>query len=300
MIGRIRPFILISAGTRRILLALLIVGLLTVALLPRQAQKVLQSVGQPIADLIAIPMGFLASGDRGVRDIWNRYIALQGVHDQNLQFQQQIDQLQGELNQLREKAQASDRLAAILDFQTTTPMKTIAAKVIGPNASLWYRALVLDKGTNDGVENEMGVITPAGVVGQVIKVASSTSLVLLLTDSNVAVTGLVQRTRDEGIIQGSVQGYVRMKYIPPLSPVKAGDWIVTSGLTGGFPRGLLIGSVLQVQEGEGDLFQTALIQPIVDFTKLEEVLIVLAAQPQEEFDLVGESLPSPNLDEVDQ
>jgi rod shape-determining protein MreC len=300
MIGRIRPFILISAGTRRILLALLIVGLLTVALLPRQAQKVLQSVGQPIADLIAIPMGFLASGDRGVRDIWNRYIALQGVHDQNLQFQQQIDQLQGELNQLREKAQASDRLAAILDFQTTTPMKTIAAKVIGPNASLWYRALVLDKGTNDGVENEMGVITPAGVVGQVIKVASSTSLVLLLTDSNVAVTGLVQRTRDEGIIQGSAQGYVRMKYIPPLSPVKAGDWIVTSGLTGGFPRGLLIGSVQQVQEGEGDLFQSALVQPIVDFTKLEEVLIVLAAQPQEDFDLVGESLPFPNLDEVDQ
>jgi rod shape-determining protein MreC len=300
MIGRIRPFILISAGTRRILLALLIVGLLTVALLPRQAQKVLQSVGQPIADLIAIPMGFLASGDRGVRDIWNRYIALQGVHDQNLQFQQQIEQLQGELNQLREKAQASDRLAAILDFQTTTPMKTIAAKVIGPNASLWYRALVLDKGTNDGVENEMGVITPAGVVGQVIKVASSTSLVLLLTDSNVAVTGLVQRTRDEGIIQGSAQGYVRMKYIPPLSPVKAGDWIVTSGLTGGFPRGLLIGSVQQVQEGEGDLFQSALVQPIVDFTKLEEVLIVLAAQPQEDFDLVGESLPSPNLDEVDQ
>jgi rod shape-determining protein MreC len=300
MIGRIRPFILISAGTRRIFLALLIVGLLTVALLPRQAQKVLQSVGQPIADLIAIPMGFLASGDRGVRDIWNRYIALQGVHDQNLQFQQQIEQLQGELNQLREKAQASDRLAAILDFQTTTPMKTIAAKVIGPNASLWYRALVLDKGTNDGVENEMGVITPAGVVGQVIKVASSTSLVLLLTDSNVAVTGLVQRTRDEGIIQGSAQGYVRMKYIPPLSPVKAGDWIVTSGLTGGFPRGLLIGSVQQVQEGEGDLFQSALVQPIVDFTKLEEVLIVLAAQPQEDFDLVGESLPFPNLDEVDQ
>ena len=101
MIGRIRPFILISAGTRRILLALLIVGLLTVALLPRQAQKVLQSVGQPIADLIAIPMGFLASGDRGVRDIWNRYIALQGVHDQNLQFQQQIEQLQGELRRIR-------------------------------------------------------------------------------------------------------------------------------------------------------------------------------------------------------
>ncbi len=296
--GRIRPFILLSAGTRRILLALLIVVLLTVALLPRQAQKVLQSVGHPIADLIAIPMGFLASGDRGVRDIWNRYIALQGVHDQNIQFQKHIEQLQGDLNQLREKAQASDRLAAILDFQTTTPMKTLAAKVIGPNASIWYRALVLDKGSNEGVENEMGVITPAGVVGQVIKVASSTSLVLLLTDSNVAVTGLVQRTRDEGIIQGSAQGFVRMKYIPPLSPLKAGDWVVTSGLTGGFPRGLLIGSVQQVQEGEGDLFQSAIIQPIVDFAKLEEVLIVLAAQPHEEFDLVGESLSSPNLAEV--
>ena len=103
----------------------------------------------------------------------------------------------------------------------------------------------------------------------------------LITDPNVAVTGLVQRTRDEGIIQGTAEGHVRMKYIPPLAEVKEGDTVVTSGLTGGLPRGLLIGQVLQVGELDGNLFQTALVAPIVDFGKLEEVLIILSPRSAE-------------------
>lgn len=297
MSGRFRPILLVSASTRRLLFVLLILVFLVIAFLPRQAQKILQSFGEPVTDLLAWPIGALAAVDRGIRNTWNRYIALQGVYEQNRQLREEIQRLEGKVNQLREKAEASDRLAEILDFQTETPIETVAARVIGRDTSNWYQALVVNKGTHDGVEVEMGVITPGGVVGQVIKAASGTSLILLLTDPNIAVPGLVQRTRDEGIVQGAAQGLVRMKYIPPLSQIQSGDVIVTSGLTGGFPRGLVIGEVQDTEEGPGELFQSAAIRPMVDFTKLEEVLIITAAQPQEVHNLLNEPLsPSSNAE----
>ena len=105
---------------------------------------------------------------------------------------------------------------------------------------------------------------------------------LLVTDPNNAIAGLVQRTRDEGIVEGTSHGRARLKYIPLLSRVKAGDRVVTSGLTGAFPRGLAIGGLTQVEKSEGDLFQSAEIEPEVDLSKLDEVLIITA--PYEDAD----------------
>ncbi|MCS7051888.1 MAG: rod shape-determining protein MreC, partial [Thermomicrobium sp.] len=134
--------------------------------------------------------------------------------------------------------------------------------------------VVLDKGEQDGIRTEMGVITQSGAVGRVVKTRSSSSVVLLITDPHNAVTGLIQRTRDEGIIEGTFEGTVRMKYIPLLSTVQVGDPVVTSGLTGGFPRGVPIGTITNIHKDESELFQTADVRPDVDFTKLEEVLVV--------------------------
>ncbi len=279
MIGRLRLFPLVGSRGRRLFLVLLVVAFLVMALIPQQAQKILQSVGKPFANLLAIPFEAMAGLDRGIRDWWNQYLALQGVYDQNLHLKKEVQRLEGEMNQLREKAIASDRLAALLNFQKQAQFQTVAARVIGRNASNWYQALTLDKGEDDGIQVEMGVVTPAGVVGQVVKTSGATSLALLLTDPNLAVPGLVQRTRDEGIVQSTAKGLIRMKYIPPLSPVREGDLVVTSGLTGGFPRGLLVGRVAQVEESEDDLFQFAHIDPVVNFSKLEEVLILLSIQP---------------------
>ena len=292
MIGRIRPLVLWSSGTRRLVVVLVLVALVLLFLLPRQTQFLLQHLGKPVSDLIGVPLTLMADADQGVHDWWNQYVALQDINKQNRELKSKIQELEGKLNQLREQALASQRLAAILDFQEESAMATLGARVIGRSASNWYRGVVLNKGEEDGVAVEMGVITPAGVVGLIVKVASSTSIALLITDPNVAVTGLVQRTRDEGIIQGTAEGYIRMKYIPPLAEVKKGDAVITSGLTGDFPRGILIGQVLQVGELEGNLFQTAQVSPVVDFGKLEEVLIILSPRSTENPEpIVGALIP---------
>jgi rod shape-determining protein MreC len=175
---------------------------------------------------------------------------------------------------MRERAASSDRLADLLAFKETVPFQTVAAQVIGRDASNWYRGLVLNKGEQDGIAAEMGVVTPAGVVGRVVKTTASTAMVLLATDPHNAIAGLVQRTRDEGIVEGAPLGRLRMKYLPLLSPIQVGDRVVTSGLTGGFPKGAAIGTITRVDKSEGELFQSAEILPDVDFSRLEEVLVL--------------------------
>ncbi|MGH7167511.1 MAG: rod shape-determining protein MreC [Nitrospiraceae bacterium] len=271
-----------TSGPRRVVLVLFALLLSVFLVLPKQSRSLLQYLGQPLAQIVAFPLRALAALDRNLREGWSGYVALRHVYDENARLRREIEFLRGQNSELREVATAGQRLAALLEFKEGTGSETIAAQVIGRDATSWYRALVLNKGERDGIRPEMGVMTQAGVVGRVVKANTSTAVVLLITDPNNAVTGLIQRTRDEGIVEGTVRGLARMKYIPLLSAVRVGDTVVTSGLTGGFPKGLVIGSVRNIERVEGDLFRSADITPEVDVSKLEEVLVISTPRPFDE------------------
>ena len=293
MSGRFRPGVFWGSGVKRVSLVLLAVAVVVFALLTRQSQFLLHKIGQPFADFVAIPLEGMATLDRNMREWWMRYIALQGLSEQNRELQKKIEQLTGEVNQLRAQALTAKRLAALLAFQEDESIRTVAAKVIGRSPSNWYQGVILNKGEAAGVREQMGVMTPAGVVGRIVRTSGSTSIALLVVDPNVAIAGMIQRTRDEGIVQGTSQGLVRMKYLPPHAAVKKGDAVVTSGLTGGFPREMLIGEVSRVQESEDSLFQTAEIVPTVQFRQLDEVLIVVAPRSPEAVVSLDQALVSP-------
>jgi rod shape-determining protein MreC len=271
-----------TSGTRRVLLALCALLLSLVFVLPKQSRTLLQAVGRPLADIVALPLDALSIADRRTGDVWDRYVALRKVREENQQLRREIEFLHGQVAGLREMAAANQRLGELLHFQAEAPSQTVAARVIGRDATNWYHGVVLDKGERDGIQVEMGVITLTGAVGRVVKTRASSSVVLLITDPNNAVTSLIQRTRDEGIVEGTFGDKVRMKYIPLLSAVRIGDPVVTSGLTGGFPKGIPVGTITNIQKDEGELFQTADVEPEVDFTKLEEVLVVTVPRSGEE------------------
>lgn len=272
-----------TSGTRRVTLVLLALLLSALLVFPTQSQGLLEQIGVPLAPIVTLPIEALAALDRSLRDVWEGYVALHEVHEENLRLRREVELLHHQNSRLREAASASQRLTALLEFKGRAASQTIAAQVIGREVTNWYRAVMVNKGKGDGVRVEMGVITPAGVVGRVVKTTSSASMVLLVTDPNNAITGLIQRTRDEGIVEGTAQGLARMKYLPLLSTVRAGDRVVTSGLTGGFPRGLPIGVITSINKMEGELFQSAEIVPDADLARLEEVLIVTV--PRGEADL---------------
>ncbi len=264
----------LTYGARRLALVLVVLLLAAVFLLPNPSAILLQKVGDPLSLVLELPITAASAIGDSLSELWNGYLALQGVHTENLQLRKEIDYLKNQNSQLREQAASIERLSTLLEFKVRQAPRTVGAQVVGRDATNWYQSLILNKGTSDGVQVEMGVITPAGVVGRVVKTSSALSVVLLISDPNNAVAGLIQRTRDEGIVQGMPDGSVKLKYIPLLSGVQEGDRVVTSGLVGGFPRGLPIGTISRIVKEEGDLFQSADIVPDVEFEKVEEVLVI--------------------------
>lgn len=276
-------------NARRLALALAIVLLLGFLLLPTQTQGVFQQVGGPVGWVLSWPLRALAGVQDGIGQAWNHYMALQGVEEENRQLRKELEYLEGQNNQLREAAAATERLTALLEFKTQALPTMIAAQVVGRDTGNWYRTIILNKGRSDGIEPDMGVITSAGVVGRVVKTTAATSVVLLVTDPNNAIAGLIQRTRDEGIVEGTTEGMAHLKYIPLLSSVRPGDRVVTSGLVGGFPRGLAIGTISKIDKEEGALFQSAELTPEVDANRVEEVLVIQSPYVPSE----GEPLSAP-------
>src|SRR5215510_13066958 len=261
-------------GARRLALACFALLVVALLLLPSQIQGLLQYLDGPVGYLVRIPLEAIASVDAGVADRWEQYVMLQGVREENQQLRKEIEWLRGQHSQLRESAAATDRLTALLHFKEQALPTMIAAQVIGRDATNRYRTIILNKCESDGIKPDMGVVTPAGVVGRVVKTTGGSSVVLLVTDPNNAIAGLIQRTRDEGIVEGTQQGLAQLKYIPLLSTVRDGDRVVTSGLVGDFPRGLPIGTIRRIDRSEGALFQSAELMPEVDMSRLEEVLVI--------------------------
>ena len=280
---------------RRLALAGFALLLLALFLFPSQSQGLLQYLDGPVGRIVRIPLEAIASLEQGIVGLWQHYVALQEVQEVNERLRQDLEWLRGQNNQLREAAAATERLKGLLEFKEQALPTLVAAQVIGRDATNWYSSVILNKGEGDGIRPDMGVITPAGVVGRVVKTNSATSIVLLVTDPNNAIAGLIQRTRDEGIVEGMPRGLAKMKYIPMLSSVRDGDRVVTSGLVGGFPRGLALGTITRIDKEQGALFQSAEMTPEVDVSRLEEVLVIQApygASSQEGIlDTLGKSRP---------
>jgi len=263
----------IAGGKRAafLLLALLVAALL---LLPESRQESLLRVGRHVAAAVAVPLRVVDAANQELDTLWTRYLALQHAREESEVFRQQIGRLQQENARLRESAAATSRLRDLLELKERLPYPSLAAQVVGRDPTNWYRSIIINKGTQEGLTADMGVVSTAGVIGRIVKVYDHLAIVLLIIDQNNAVTGLVQRTRDEGIVEGTEKGLARIKYLPLLSTVKVGDQVVTSGLAGGFPRGLPVGTITKIERREAELFLSAEIAPDSDFAKIEEVLII--------------------------
>ncbi len=231
-------------------------------------------VGKTIG-IIGTPVQVAVSGvGKAVGRVTDHYIFLVGAREEATKLRAEVSSLRSELMKVEEYRYENERLKNLLSFSETSSFKQVAASVVGRSASAWYRTVVLDKGSDDGIAEGSPVVTSSGVVGRIYEVGISTSRALLLTDASSAVDALVQRSRDQVLIEGDMTPNPRLLYITRSSDVKIGDKIITSGLDGIYPKGLLLGKVGEVVEESGEFFLTASLEPTVDFARLEEVFIV--------------------------
>jgi rod shape-determining protein MreC len=203
------------------------------------------------------------------------YFDLVNVRQQNARLREQVDVLEGQRTRLAELEVENRHLSDLLELRDALAMGAVAARVIGADATELSRTLILSQGSNGGLRRDLPVISTAGVVGKLIAVAPNASRVLLIDDHNSGLDAFDQRSRARGIIAGLLNGELTMKYVDRTEDVKPGDSVVTSGMDGIFPRGLLVGQITRIsQEGPG-LFLNVDIRPAADFGKLEQVLILM-------------------------
>ncbi len=209
-----------------------------------------------------------------VRDVWKGYFSLVETHQENMRLRRRIDLLELENSRYQEMLLANERLQKLLNFQDNTDETLLPARVIGWDSSGLFKSITIDKGKSDGLAINMPVVNAEGVVGRVVSVSPSYSQVLLITDQNSAVDGLVQRSRGRGTLRGRGSSECYFDYVIKTCDVEAGDIIVSSGMGGVFPKGLSLGKVTKIRESDYKLFKDVRVAPAVDFSKLEEVLVV--------------------------
>ncbi len=215
---------------------------------------------------------------RFTEDIWKHYFYLVTVSKENHALRERLNQAIGENNQFFETELANTRLRNLLNFQKTVLDRVIPAEVIAKDPSTWFKTVIIDKGSVDGLSKGLPVVMPQGIAGQVIEVSNHYSKVMLIIDRNSAVDALVQRTRARGLIKGESTAQCRLEYVLRKDDVRVGDIVVSSGLDGVYPKGLRIGQVSDLIDRDAEIFHEVLITPFVDFEKLEEVLVVLKRQ----------------------
>lgn len=231
---------------------------------------------------------FSVKASNSIIDFFERVFSSTDLDKENEQLKVQLAQyeiIENELNTLREE---NERLKGLLNYTDITQNYTyITARVIGKSQGVWFSEFTVNAGRNDGVMENQAVVNSKGLVGRVSSVSANTCKVTSIIDSTSDVSVMVERTRDYGFARGILNvdknEKLELYYLPSGYDLVPGDNILTSGIGGIFPKGIAIGTVTEVSRANEDTEdRNAIIEPAVDFLRLEEVMIVNMEEQEEE------------------
>lgn len=263
--GRRQDIIILAA------LLLISVTLLGSNLKGRQPVSLAENAAITLLSPFQEAVGWVVTSSFGV---WDRYVYLVDLKKENTRLINLSDKLAFENLLLVERLKNYQRLDSLLAFPSLDETPFEAAQVIGRDPTDRSKILILNKGTKHGIAANMPVVTHRGVVGRIVSAGWSSSKTLLITDVRSAVDGIAQETRDSLVAVGSNSPTLEVKYLSFNSKAKNGDIVISSGLGGIFPKGLLIGALENITPVSGSLFLSAQLRPAEDFGRLEEALIL--------------------------
>lgn len=232
--------------------------------------------------LQAAVFGAFADVERGTgavvdlaRGAWGRYVALGGVRDENVALRARVRDLEVTLQRERALAGESRELRRLLGLRDQSAMPTRAAEVVGASPTVDIRTVTINLGSADGVAADMAVVAPAGAVGRIVVASRHAAMVQLIVDRNAAVAVMIDRTRVQAIAMGTGERLLRLDYVPASADLAVGDVVVTSGIDGIYPAGFTVGQVETIERA-GGMVRAIRVRPAVDFSTLEQVLVVMA------------------------
>jgi rod shape-determining protein MreC len=238
--------------------------------------------GELVAIAVTPVQSLLVRIHRGALGLWANYIDWKSVRRENAALRGENEQLRVQALQAGETREENARLRRLLVLRDRLPLATVAGEVIGRDAGGWVRSLTVNRGRGDGIAQQTPVIVPDGLVGRVVQVHRGAAVIQLLNDPASTVGAVVQRTRTAGLVEGDAGGTVRFKFMArDGASVTPGDLVVTSGLGTLFPKGLPVGRVIKIEDKGSALFHFAVLAPAVDFSRVEEVLLVTGQTTQD-------------------
>ena len=224
----------------------------------------------------------LARSQRAALGPWRVYVDWKSVRTENVALRAEAERLRVQALAAEDTRQENARLRRLLALKERLPVSTVTGEIIGREVGGWVRAITVNQGRRSGIARQTPVIVATGLVGRVIQVRPGASVVQLLNDPTSTVGAVVQRTRTHGLVEGDASGGVRLKFMArDGAGVAPGDLVVTSGLGELFPKGIPVGRVKAIEDRGSALFHYAVLEPLVDFARVEEVLLVTGQSTQD-------------------
>ncbi len=228
-----------------------------------------------ILELIAPLQSVTSNTSRYIRNRWQDYASLWTVLAENKQLKAELQEYKKTNLTYREAVATNIQLRKLLKFKETLPPPTLTTTIIGRDPSPWSRIVIIDRGSRDGVEKGMPVVTAAGVVGQILDTTLDYSKVILANDPNSAIDVLVQNSRVRGIIRGKGESSYQLHYVFKNSDISENDQIISSELGGVFPKGLPVGTVSSISQSRRGMFLEIEVTSSVDFSRLENLIVIM-------------------------
>ena len=267
-----------ASANRVLLIVLLAVSLVMATVYSREGESGPLHALQGAVSSIAAPLKFVgASASSGVNDAQDALNDASADDATLTQLREQNAELRELVAQTEEYRQEVERLEGLLSLKESSGAEGIGGRIIGRNTDAWNQTVTIDVGTSSGVSTGLTVMGPNGVIGQVVSAQANSSTVRLLSDPRSGAAALIQSSRAEGVVRGSLDGLLYLENIDSDVQVSVGDVVLTSGLGGSYTRGLLIGTVVKIEGAQNDASRRIVVSPNDAATSLEEVLVVTSA-----------------------
>lgn len=234
-----------------------------------------------MVELSLWPTRWFAWPFRQAAKVWDRYVALVGVSKENESLRRRLAELEMETTRLKEVELSHGRMKSLMEFRETLPQAMVGAQVVARTEDGTSAALFISTGAKKGVSADAAVVGLGGLVGRVVTASRDYAKVLPMTDASSAAGAVVQRSRVQAVVRGAGRNRCRLEHVPVNSDVGVGDAVVTSGLDGLFPPGLMIGLVSRVERPTGAFFAEIELAPAVRISQLEEVLVISPGRADE-------------------
>ncbi len=275
-----------SARTWQVaILALLIIGLIALAL----GGYLAPVTRVALAPLISAQT-WLATRFQVIHNLINTPQDVLRLRQRNAELEAEVSRLQAEIIDLKQQVAETNVLSALVDFARVHPEnRYVAASVIGRDPSPFVKYAIINRGSDEGLRRGMPVVTAQGLVGRIAAVTAGAARVQLITDPASSINVRIEPAAAQGVLNGSLTGELTLDMIPQSSTVQVGELVLTSGLGGNYPSNILIGQLTSVRRKETDLFQSAAVQPVVDFSRLQIVLVIVNFRPVD----IGPLVPTP-------